>query len=343
MNPMRPLLLLIAAVTLTTAAQGAELTIRAQAESSSSIVRLGDVVDISGASEQEFKELAAIPLVPAPAPGTQQYLAAAQIRDLLAAAGVDVSSLQFHGAAAVAIASPAVSAPPTDPTPAPHETFDEASVADQLTSAIVAHLQAQTGHDLWDVDLVSNSKLVEAFHQFGSELEVRGGRAPWTGKQKFEVDAPRLKQPISAYATVARRQMVVFAVRPIALGDFVRATDVELRSYAGNASTRAVASLDAVIGKEAMQAIRPESIVLSNQLRSPLLVRRGERVSVRARAGGILVRTYATAQQDGSLGDLIRVQALEGRERYAARVAGLRELEVFAAGTTASDVAAFGQ
>ena len=39
-----------------------------------------------------------------------------------------------------------------------------------------------------------------------------------------------------------------------------------------------------------------------------------------------------TAQQDGSLGDLVQVQALEGKERYAARVSGVRELEVFAAG-----------
>jgi flagella basal body P-ring formation protein FlgA len=157
------------------------------------------------------------------------------------------------------------------------------------------------------------------------------------------VKGPGLARPLLAYARVERRQMVVIAVRPIAVGDFVRATDVELRSYAGNVSTRAAASLDAVIGKEATQAIRPETIVMTSQVRSPLLVRRGERVSVRARAAGVLVRTYATAQQDGSLGDLIQVQTLEGRERYAARVAGLRELEVFAAGTSASDVAAFGQ
>ena len=63
-------------------------------------------------------------------------------------------------------------------------------------------------------------------------------------------------------------------------------------------------------------------------------------MSVRARAAGVVVRTYATARQDGSMGDLISVQSLETKGRFAARVSGLRELEVFAGGTSAVEVAA---
>lgn len=333
----------LTALVLGTLAHGAQLSLRPCAELSASIVLLGDVVDIIGASEAEREELAAIPLIPAPAPGAPQFLSAAQMRDLLAAAGVDVGTLQFAGAATIAINSAAVDAASPDSatmTPVPR---DEAAVADQLTAALVEYLRQQTGHDMWDVRLNSNDKLIDAYHRLRGQLTISGGQTPWTGRQRFELKSPGLDRPLLAYANVERRQMVVVAVRPLAAGDFVRATDVELRSYTGHVSTRAAVSLDAVIGKEATQAIRPESIVLANQVRSPLLVRRGERVSVRARAAGVLVRTYATAQQDGSLGDLIPVQTLEGRQRYAARVAGLRELEVFAAGTSASDVAAFGQ
>lgn len=334
----------LAVLVLGTSVHGAQLTLRPQVKLGASIVLLGDVVDIVAASDAERQELAAIPLVPAPAPGSQQFLSVAQIRDLLAAAGVNTGTLQFTGAAAVAINSAAVDVPQAAPsTIAAAAPLDEATAADQLTAAIVEYLRQQSGHDMWDVELVPNEKLIDASRSLGAQLTIAGGQAPWTGRQRFEVKGPGLARPLLAYAKVERRQFVVFAVRPIAVGDFVRATDVELRSYSGNVSTRAAASLDAVIGKEATQAIRPETIVLSNQVRSPLLVRRGERVSVRARAAGVLVRTYATAQQDGSLGDLIQVQAIEGRERYAARVAGLRELEVFAAGTSASDVAAFGQ
>ena len=130
------------------------------------------------------------------------------------------------------------------------------------------------------------------------------------------------------------------AVRPIDAGDFVRATDVALQPYSGSLSPQAIHVARIGDRQGSGQAMRPGGVLLINQLRSPRLVRRGERVSVRARAAGITVRTYATAQQDGSLGDLIPVQALEGKERFAARVSGLRELEVFAAGASAGETAA---
>ena len=116
--------------------------------------------------------------------------------------------------------------------------------------------------------------------------------------------------------------------------DAVEAADVRRRGPA------VAGHVGEVVGKEATQTLRAGSAILSTQVRSPLLVRRGERVSVRARAAGVVVRTYATAQQDGSLSDLIQVQALTGKERYAARVSGTRELEVFAAGAAAEEISA---
>lgn len=127
---------------------------------------------------------------------------------------------------------------------------------------------------------------------------------------------------------------------PIERGEIIRRSDVELRPHAGALPKQAVASLDAIVGKEAVQGIRADSLLQANQVRSPLVVRRGERVAVRARTGGISVRTYALAQQDGALGDLVTVQSLEGKEQYAARVSGLRELEIFAAGAEVREIAA---
>jgi hypothetical protein len=46
------------------------------------------------------------------------------------------------------------------------------------------------------------------------------------------------------------------------------------------------------------------------------------------------------AQQDGGMGDLVMVQSLASKERYAARVIGVRELEIFTAGASAAELAA---
>ena len=59
-----------------------------------------------------------------------------------------------------------------------------------------------------------------------------------------------------------------------------------------------------------------------------------------ARAAGVSVRTYAMSQQDGGMGDLVMVQSLASKERYAARVIGVRELEIFTAGASAAELAA---
>lgn len=328
-------------------AGGAEVVLRADAVLSGSIVRLGDVADVTSAVAGEAAELAAIPLLPAPAPGTQVFLSVTQLRDMLAANAVAVGALDIRGAATVAITTPAINAPPRhNGIEIASERPEREEVQTQVAAAIVQYLHEKTGHDLWNVKVGVEPKLVDLYWRAGSQVIVSGGQAPWIGRQRFNVavaDATsdaKSAAALKTFVTVERIEMAVTALRPIAAGDFVRATDVALRPYAGRLSDLAARSLEEVIGKEAQHAIRPDAILLTSHVRAPLLVKRGERVSVQARAGGIVVRTYGTVQQDGSLGDLVQVQTLEGRERYAARVSGVRELEVFAAGASAEEVAA---
>ncbi len=324
-------------------AGGAEVVLRADAVLSGSIVRLGDVADVTSAVAGEAAELAAIPLLPAPAPGTQVFLSVTQLRDMLAANAVAVGALDIRGAATVAITTPAINAPPRhNGIEIASERPEREEVQTQVAAAIVQYLHEKTGHDLWNVKVGVEPKLVDLYWRAGSQVIVSGGQAPWIGRQRFNVAAADAKSAgaLKTFVTVERIEMAVTALRPIAAGDFVRATDVALRPYAGRLSDLAARSLEEVIGKEAQHAIRPDAILLTSHVRAPLLVKRGERVSVQARAGGIVVRTYGTVQQDGSLGDLVQVQTLEGRERYAARVSGVRELEVFAAGASAEEVAA---
>jgi flagella basal body P-ring formation protein FlgA len=329
------------AVTLiTVAARGAEIRVRDSAELSSSIVRLGDVAEIVSADADEVAELAAIPLLPAPAPGTRAFLSTTQLRDLLAANAVNVGLIQIHGAATVAISTPAVDVPTSRGGEIAAERPGRDDVSQQTAAAILQYLKHQTGHELWEVTVNADPKLVDLCWRSGPQLTIGGGQAPWTGRQRFDVAGINGIAPVTTYANIMRVEMVVVAVRPITAGDFVRATDVALRPHIGQMSDKIATSLEQVVGKEAQQAIRADALLYTNQVRSPLLVRKGERVSVRARAGSVVVRTYGTVQQDGGMGELVQVQALEGRERYAARVSGLRELEVFAAGASADDLAA---
>jgi flagella basal body P-ring formation protein FlgA len=339
---------IIACLATTLTASATEITLREQATPQASIVRLGDVAEITGADAVTIEHLAATPLMPAPSAGSSQFVRVAELRDLLAARGLDVRNLRISGAEVVAI-GPAVARTPVAPARsnqrrvAANAASTDASLgvsADQLTAAITEYLRRRTGHDLWNVKLDADRDAVAAFQQAGAAAVINGGKAPWTGRQRFAIVTDDKTPSVLAYARIERLEMAAFMVRSIERGALVRRADVEFRPFAGALPRLAVISLDEVIGKEAVQGIRADSLLLANQVRAPLLVRRGERVSVRARAGGITVRTYAIVQQDGALGDLVSVQTVEGKERYSARVSGLRELEVFAAGASATEVAA---
>jgi flagella basal body P-ring formation protein FlgA len=337
------------ALTIPLSAAGVEIKLREQVALTGSVVRLGDVAELSDEDAARTQELAAIMLFPTPAPGTRQYLGAAQMRDILAANGVNVGDLKFSGAAAASLSAPAVDAAPTGDaaaTASPETAVDAASKPDReavvahITAAIVRHLDEKTGHDLWDVKLDADAEVLDMYWKFGPALTVAGGREPWSGRMHFEIRGAQAPQAVRAYARVQRLEMTVFAARSIAAGDFIRATDVVMRPAPAPLPAHAARSVDQVVGKEAVRVVREGAILLTANLKAPLMVRQGERVSIKARAAGVVVRTYATAQQNGCMGDLVQVQALEGKERYAARVSGLRELELFAAGTTTGDVAA---
>lgn len=314
--------------------------LRAQCVPKGAIVRLGDVAEATTTDATARKQLLDSPLMPSPAPETTQRLTAAQLRDLLAANGVDVSSLRFAGADAVVIKGLARSIEPAPIAGTVAQQLTRDAAEEQIVAEVSHFLRKQTGHELWSIELEPNSTLVEAFRKNSTRPALAGGKAPWIGRQRFTFqfggDAPSL----GAVVKVDRLELVACAVRTIERGDFVRATDVVLRPVGGSVPQRSVASIDAAVGKEALQNIRADSVLLSNQLRSPILVHRGERVTVKAKASGVVVRTYATARDEGSLGDLIMVEALEGREKYAARISGVRELEVFAAGAVAGEIAA---
>ncbi|MBC8355066.1 MAG: flagellar basal body P-ring formation protein FlgA [Planctomycetes bacterium] len=133
-------------------------------------------------------------------------------------------------------------------------------------------------------------------------------------------------------------EMVVVARRTLNRGDIVRDTDVELQTLDPKTRRFQLATeRRAVVGMEVLTPIRAGQPIGLNQLRKPILVKRGEVIRVRARAAGVQVTTTARATEDGSLGDIIVVQSLENREKYSTHVTGSRQVEVYATGVIATD------
>jgi flagella basal body P-ring formation protein FlgA len=67
-------------------------------------------------------------------------------------------------------------------------------------------------------------------------------------------------------------------------------------------------------------------------LYSPLLVRKGESVTVKATSGGITIAATMRAKSDARFGDTIPVEHLSGPGSTSARVIGTRTLEALNTG-----------
>jgi flagella basal body P-ring formation protein FlgA len=342
------------------------VALRERATLNASVVRLSDVAEIEPADEAQSRMLASLPIMPSPAPGKQRFLRRQEIADLLAAHGVDLQELQFAGADQVEVASDAEArgtGRPSAGTSGQHwnrhaailagqagaeRRHDQATpiadtgrggrVSAELNRAIASYLETKAGQAAtWRVSCEVADRYLALLARATAPPQISGGNPPWTGRQRFlvEIRTAEGAMQLPVYAEVGATSIpVVVAVQPIGRGEPITAADVALQAVdhlpAANGRRIAVESVESLIGMEARQSIRAGEVVFSDQVQPPLLVKRGDAITVSSHAGGIRVRTTARARENGARGDLVQVESLETRERFEARVVGPREAAVFA-------------
>ena len=344
-------------------AAAVQVKLRERIAPKASVVRLGDVAEITAADRQEARRLAAVPLMPAPAPGTEQFLRQREVADMLAANGIELDDIHWSGAEQVAVAAAAgvrtaaIEETTEGDTGAPANRRAEilagvkaTPATPQLDAAKADELKVMMGRILGDFVKAKSGRSEMGRIEFkATEQQLAkvagamslpvcsGGSEPWTGRQKFTLSFATANGTVQmpVYADVAEAAMpVVVAIRPVARGNVITGADLEVRMIEPTARTagqRATFdSVEAIIGMEARKLLQADEVVLADQVQSPVLVKRGELITVGSQSGGIRVRTSARAAQDGAKGDLIAVESLESKQKYDARVVGLREVAVFA-------------
>lgn len=341
LTAQRVLLVHFAVLGLATSLDAAQVALRERCEAVGSLLTLGEVAEISGNDEPQGAPsswLARLPLTPAPAPGTRTYLRAGQIRDLMAARGVDVGKLQFTGAPIVAVTRSA-SSPAAVPHPREaNSAVDSVDTAAEIAAAIEKHVRAKTGYDRWKVQVESGPKLLQRVAGMGSITSVNGDE-PWTGRRQYQLTMSASDQAVTVTARVERFAPVVVAKRSIARGDLIRRLDVELEWVSRSVPPQTARALEEVVGQQARQTVSEGSTLMQYQVQAPIVVRRGDLVEIYVQTGGVVARTKAVAKQDGGMDDLVKVETLDTKKPIVARVAGYRLLEVFAGAASARDYA----
>lgn len=341
------LITIVALVGWCSGANAAEIRLRNECQPKGNLVLLDDVAEVFAADSQETERLSNLELGPAPAPGAKRYLRVREVQDLLDARGENLALHRFSGSNQVTIKSGDVvvkSTPVIKQTAAavasPRTTPIQGKQAQQLaTEAIVAYLQTIAAHT-WQVKLQLTDGTVRQLQSATGTMTASGGDEPWIGKQQFVISfvAGNEQVQLPLEAQVLALGSVVVTARPVARGAIVHASDLTVQ--AGTApdekgkSQATFSTIDDVIGMEATRAIAAGQVLDQQYVRRPLMVRKGEVVTVYSRAGGIQVRTTARAIDDGSLSDVVAVESLTDRQKFLARVTAVQVVEVYARSTS---------
>ena len=318
---------------------GAEFQLRPQCQCRAAVVTLGDVADVFGVDPQQAEQLAAVELFPTPV-GQSRYVRLREIQDILLARGLNLAEHRFSGAGQVmingAVAVAGIENVEKKVTPA------DCKRASRLVHDAVTHYLQQAGasRDVTELDFQLTDAQTRAAIKAGSNLTITGGKAPWTAAQRFEVTANAVEgvTKFSLEVVVSTPPQIAVAAKSLPRGVIVQPEDVVLTStIPASEQGDALRTLEEIVGRETTRTITEGKTFDRGTLRSPVMVRRGDVVTVFARSAGICVRTLARAREEGGVGDLISVESLQERKAYFARVSGAHEVEVYARATQADD------
>ena len=297
-------------------------------------VTLGDVATVTeqqGENAQTVEALRKIVLCPAPIPGKMRVLKYSDIRNILGVRGIAMNKHFFTGAAEVTIVADSEAA-----QTAVTSRYDS-ELEQMLAAKIVSYLKQRVADDIpWNVNVSLTPEHSEIVRQCGKVLSARGGKAPFTGYQIFELQFSE-KDPqsgeniiIKIGVEVSAPPMVVMAKKSIRRGAMIGPADVTL-AFAGENMEPAdgvLTSLDEVIGKEAAMSIRKGAIFTGTLVEKPLLIKRNDVVTVYVKNQGITIKTVGKSKQDGRLDDEIVVEQLKSNKTFTAKVTDIGVVEI---------------
>lgn len=205
-------------------------------------------------------------------------------------------------------------------------TVDARAIVALVEHAVLAQLAgAPFARDAARVEVVAgalDSRL--ALAACGQGIRVAADLSRQTARVNARVSCAG-PSPWNLYVPVEIRvyRPVLVTTRALARGEAIGAGDVTLaerNSLAAGAPP--LSEPAAVVGQSARRSIAANTVLSAGLIELPVLVRRGDRLGVSARAGGITIQISAEALGTARLGERVRVRNLQSGRVIDAVVTG---------------------
>ena len=144
------------------------------------------------------------------------------------------------------------------------------------------------------------------------------------GRRGFEVVIRvngRSVHTVRALADITVHARIVGSTRLIPRNRIIQPDDVALvRTALRSTKDRYLSDLNKVIGLRTLRPIRAHAPILSSVLSSPFAVKKGERVTIQVKRGGLLIHTLGVSNSDGHVGQRLSVRNMDSRRDIQAVV-----------------------
>jgi flagellar basal body P-ring formation protein FlgA len=295
-------------------APGAEsfvINLKEEASIESGAILLKDVADLYGPDRDTIEKLSIINLGASPEFGLAKTLSRRQINESIKAAISPLDDIQFSGGTAVQVR---IKGRPVDPG--------------EIAVLLKSHIVKTTSWKDSEIEIRSIGNL------HGLELpldgaELRFSQTPAVMGHRnitalFEiVQAGKTLRRLWVAAEIVVRVDAWVAAKKILLGQIVESNDfVKQTASIDDFRTTYVRTLDEVVGKIAGRNFSQGELIVREAFKDPFLIKRGETVQLRLERDGVMLTSQARAEEDGRLGQMIRVRNLEFSNVLKAQVMG---------------------
>ncbi|PVB59293.1 flagellar basal body P-ring formation chaperone FlgA [Labrenzia sp. 011] len=204
-----------------------------------------------------------------------------------------------------------------------------------LVRSALAERNAGIDADSLDVRLVQAPDEILADPKISDPVRI--DRVDWSQSSgrftlNISVAVEHGTRPVTLSGTAVEMIEVATLAQPLRRGDILNEDDVAIiRLPRNKVPAGAILDADEIAGKEARTGLRPNAPLTRNDFRSPILISRGEKVTVTYEMAGMKLTSRAQAMDDGAKGDVIDVMNLHSRRIVPAIVSSRGQVRVHAA------------
>jgi len=293
-----------------------ELSFRSEVSSEKADLHLVDVADLSGFTKEEEKEIGQLKLISDLKWNQSKTLSSAEISQIIR---TDLAQIENEWGRKIQLKVPS-----------------QVKVERKMRSLDVKNVTA----DLKSIF----SQMCEACEIEISHVSVP--RLPAQNQNAWTIPSPRVlprgsfSVPVEVMKEQGEKQIfwiqgrlnvfrqVPVALRAIGLGERLQKSDIGLERKDLTFAQDSTPNIEEIQGRRLKQSLRAGSVIFSNHIEQEKALRRGEVVKIRSGQGGWEVALSAVAEQDGVIGDSVRVRNPKSNLTLVGIVTGPGEVEL---------------